>query len=187
MLIAKRVWARPQSPVRAAGRERWTAQRAPAATLRRLQDGGSPDNSGAAGKSHFTFFPSLLIVPCAFYWEHITLAPSLSFDDLSAHILPRAVDDGEVMWWTASGPFVRSLPESTWLRCDWQRLAWALARWRLLGVLGTGCILSLNTSDSLPHKPHRYALDTPGRRFCCLVLIRARHLKRFRWPPSCHM
>lgn len=29
---------------------------APAATLRRLQDGGSPDNSGAAGKSLFTVF-----------------------------------------------------------------------------------------------------------------------------------
>lgn len=59
MLIAKRVWARPQSPLRAAGRERWAAQRAPAATLRRLQDGGSPDNSGAAGKSHFTVSPPL--------------------------------------------------------------------------------------------------------------------------------
>lgn len=31
---------------------------APAATLRRLQHGGSPDNSGAAGKSLFViFFP----------------------------------------------------------------------------------------------------------------------------------
>lgn len=29
---------------------------APAATLRRLQHGGSPDNSGAAGKSLFVIF-----------------------------------------------------------------------------------------------------------------------------------
>lgn len=61
------------------------------------------------------FSPSLLIVLCAFYWEHLTLASSLSFGDLSAHILPRVAVDGgsDVVDETASGPFVRSLPEST--------------------------------------------------------------------------
>lgn len=56
------------------------AERAPAATLRRLQDGGSPDNSGAAGKSHFTdfFLPPSSSPERVLLGTHVSLTPSFS-------------------------------------------------------------------------------------------------------------
>lgn len=80
------------------------------------QDGGSPDNSGAAGKSHFTdFVLPLLLVRGAFCWEHMSVSRHPSHWRCIGRVFPPGVGwrGIDVVDKTASGPFVRSLPDST--------------------------------------------------------------------------
>ena len=58
---------------------------APAATLRRLQDGGSPDNSGAAGKGLFTDL--LYSYPCHVCCVHMSPLVASPTGDFFAEVI----------------------------------------------------------------------------------------------------
>lgn len=87
---------------------------APAATLRRLQDGGSPDNSGAAGKGLFTDF--FFISPSSSVCTHVTIT-SFSHRRFFPYILSRWLSLGTT--WSSKQPWpdrtLLSLLTPVWL------------------------------------------------------------------------